>query len=155
MKNYFEALEAMHEGKVVQYVGTKNGNVYTNDGAKFCMHRGCIFEYRNGVAVPDTQGVMVYDPDFVYEITCETVDNTKWIYKARNVPSVEKFRDIVYNYAIQANLNDDAVPHNLDDYFSLGPYEAVEEFAALIITECARVVGEGSYDCEVLDHFGL
>ena len=43
MIDYSEALQEMHKGNVVKYVGTVNGNVMSDNGASFCMCRGCIF----------------------------------------------------------------------------------------------------------------
>ena len=49
MIDYHEALKEMHLGRVVKYVGTVNGNVMTDNGASFCMCRGCIFLFDEGV----------------------------------------------------------------------------------------------------------
>jgi len=78
MFDYHEAIKEMHQGKVVKYIGTVNGNVMTTKGHSFCMCRGVIFEYRDGHAAYKTEGRMVYDPDFRYELTCETVDTRYW-----------------------------------------------------------------------------
>ena len=37
MIDYYEALREMHQGNVVKYVGTVNGNVMSDNGASFCM----------------------------------------------------------------------------------------------------------------------
>jgi hypothetical protein len=42
------------------------------------MCRGVIFEYRDGNAAYKSEGRMVYDPDFRYELTGETVDPRYW-----------------------------------------------------------------------------
>ena len=78
MFDYHEAIKEMHQGKVVKYIGTVNGNVMTTKGHSFCMCRGVIFEYRDGHAAYKTEGRMVYDPDFRYELTGETVDTRYW-----------------------------------------------------------------------------
>lgn len=36
MFDFHEAIKAMHQGKVVKYVGTVNGNVWTENGGAFC-----------------------------------------------------------------------------------------------------------------------
>ena len=41
MIDYHEAVREMHKGNVVKYVGTVNGNVMSDNGASFCMCRGC------------------------------------------------------------------------------------------------------------------
>ena len=48
MIDYYEALREMHRGNVVKYVGTVNGNVMSDNGASFCMCRGCIFLFDKG-----------------------------------------------------------------------------------------------------------
>ena len=78
MIDYHEAVKEMHQGKVVRYVGTVNGDVWTTKGRSFCMCRGIIFEYRDGNAAYRSEGNMVYDPDFRYEVTGETVDPRGW-----------------------------------------------------------------------------
>ena len=80
MIDYFEALREMHQGKGVKYVGTVNGNVWSDKGGSFCMCRGCIFLFDAGEIKWNKLGYMVYDPDFRYELTGETVD-TRWWYK--------------------------------------------------------------------------
>lgn len=76
--NYFEAIESMAKGNVVQYIGTVNGNVFTERGSTFCMMRGVIFKYSEGKALYKTAGHMVYDPDFRYKETGATVDPRDW-----------------------------------------------------------------------------
>jgi len=78
MIDYFEALKEMNTGKVVKYVGTVNGNVWSDNGASFCMCRGCIFLFDAGEIKWNKLGYMVYDPDFRYELTGETVDPRAW-----------------------------------------------------------------------------
>ena len=77
MFDYHEAVREMHKGNVVKYVGTVNGNVWSNNGASFCMCRGCIFFYDKEIKW-NKLGHMVYDPDFRYELTGETVDTRAW-----------------------------------------------------------------------------
>jgi hypothetical protein len=77
MFDYHEAIRRMHEGAVVQYFGTVNGNVFKR-GAKFCMQRGVVFLYKEGAAVPATDGSMVYDPDFRFIPTYEKVEPRGW-----------------------------------------------------------------------------
>lgn len=76
--DYHESIRQMNKGSVVQYVGTVNGNVWTAKGGKFCMQRGVIFSYVNGVVIPYSYGTMVYDPDFRYKLTGETVEPRGW-----------------------------------------------------------------------------
>ncbi len=78
MIDYHEAIKQMHKGNVVKYIGTVNGNVWTDKGWSFCMCRGTIFAYRDGNAEYKSEGRMVYDPDFRYELTGETVDPRYW-----------------------------------------------------------------------------
>ena len=78
MIDYFQALKEMHQGNVVKYVGTVNGNVMSDNGASFCMCRGCIFRFDDGVIKWNKLGYMVYDPDFRYELTGQTVDTRAW-----------------------------------------------------------------------------
>jgi hypothetical protein len=78
MLNYSQALEEMHQGRVVRYIGTVNGPVWSDNGACFCMCRGCIFLFDDGVIKWNKLGYMVYDPDFRYELTGETVDPRAW-----------------------------------------------------------------------------
>ena len=77
MIDYHEAIREMHKGNVVKYVGTVNGNVMSDNGASFCMCRGCIFSYDKEPKW-NKLGYMVYDPDFRYELTGETVDPRAW-----------------------------------------------------------------------------
>lgn len=77
MMDYHEAIKQMHRGKVVRYIGTTNGPVW-NKGLSFCMQRGVIFVYTPDHIDHKTCGHMVYDPDFRYELTGETVDPRAW-----------------------------------------------------------------------------
>ena len=77
MIDYHEAILQMHQGNVVKYIGTVNGNVMTENGLSFCMCRGCIFLFDDGIRW-NKLGYMVYDPDFRYELTGETVDPRAW-----------------------------------------------------------------------------
>ena len=77
MIDYHEAVRKMHKGNVVKYVGTVNGNVMTDRGWSWCMCRGCIFPY-NGEPIWKLSGHMIYDPDFRYVLTGETVDTRAW-----------------------------------------------------------------------------
>ena len=74
MINYHESITQMYNGNVVQFIGTVNGNIFTDDGAKFCMQRGVVFDYPSLTI----QGLQVYDPDFRYKLTGETVDTSIW-----------------------------------------------------------------------------
>jgi hypothetical protein len=76
--NYHQAIELMHKGHVVKYMGTVNGNVWTEKGACFCMCRGVVFRYRDGEPEYRSDGAMVYDPDFRYKMTDQTVDPRYW-----------------------------------------------------------------------------
>jgi hypothetical protein len=76
--DYHDAVKAMHKGGVVEYIGTVNGNVPSTKRPKFCMLRGVILDYINGVPVPKSYGTMLYDSDFRYKLTNETVDTKKW-----------------------------------------------------------------------------
>lgn len=87
MLDYHDAVREMHKGNVVQYVGTVNGNVMTDKGSKFCMCRSVIFAYQDGVVQWDMLGCMLYDPDFRYELTGETVDTRAW--KTRVYPEIK------------------------------------------------------------------
>ena len=78
MIDYHQAIREMHKGNVVRYVGTVNGNVWTDQGKSWCMQRGVIFEYDSVRISYKTCGHMVYDPDFRYEPTGETVDPRSW-----------------------------------------------------------------------------
>ena len=77
MIDYHEAIKLMHTGQVVRYIGTVNGPVWKR-GAKFCMCRGVTFRYRDNLPEYKSDGAMVYDPDFRYELTGETVDPRYW-----------------------------------------------------------------------------
>lgn len=77
MFDYHEAIKAMHKGFVVKYVGTVSGNIMTSNGGSWCMCRGCIFTYDGG-PMWHMLGSMVYDPNFRYELTGETVDTRAW-----------------------------------------------------------------------------
>lgn len=77
MFDFHEAIRLMHQGKVVKFIGTVNGNVRNDNGASFCMCRGCVFLFDDGVKW-DKLGYMVYDPDFRYQLTGETVDPRAW-----------------------------------------------------------------------------
>ncbi len=78
MIDYHEAIREMYKGNVVKYVGTVNGDVMSDNGASFCMCRGCIFLFDSGVIKWNKLGYMVYDPDFRYELTGETVAPRVW-----------------------------------------------------------------------------
>jgi hypothetical protein len=79
--DYHEALKQMHEGKVVEYVGTVNGNVNGSHRTKFCMLRGCIFLFESGQGAVNTKKQMVYDPNFRYQLTGETISTNSWVYQ--------------------------------------------------------------------------
>lgn len=83
MIDYHEALREMHKGNVVKYLGTVNGHVFVDNGSSFCMCRGCVFIYDRQPQW-DKIGHMVYDPDFRYHITGETVDPRAWEYQQRD-----------------------------------------------------------------------
>jgi hypothetical protein len=87
--NWHEAIDEMHKGNVVKYIGTVNGNVWTERGTSFCMQRGCVFVYRDGKVIPKSYGHMVYDPDFRYELTGETVDPREWPNKPKKYPEIK------------------------------------------------------------------
>lgn len=76
--NYHEAIIQMHQGNVVKYIGTVNGPNWTDKGYSWCMQRGVVFQYDRGDIPHKTCGNMVYDPDFRYELTGETVDPRGW-----------------------------------------------------------------------------
>ena len=78
MLTWHEAIKEMYVGNVVRYIGTVNGNVMTTRGASFCMCRGVLFRFRDGRPEYRSDGAMVYDPDFRYELTGETVDTRAW-----------------------------------------------------------------------------
>jgi hypothetical protein len=82
--DYHDAIRAMNTGAVVQYVGTLNGPVW-NRGTKWCMQRGVVFAYDPLQINWKTCGHMVYDPDFRYEVTGETVDPRGWPKHEREV----------------------------------------------------------------------
>ena len=98
MIDYHEAIREMHQGRVVKYVGTVNGNVMTDRGASFCMCRGVLFRYRDGLPEYRSDGAMVYDPDFRYELTGETVDTRAWPVK----PHVVKPPKVLDNDTVAA-----------------------------------------------------
>lgn len=77
MIDYHEAVREMYKGNVVQYIGTINGPVWKK-GMSFCMCRAVIFQYYKGEVQWDRAGYMLYDPDFRYELTGETVDPRAW-----------------------------------------------------------------------------
>lgn len=77
MIDYHEAIKLMSTGQIVRYIGTVNGPVWRK-GASFCMCRGVTFRYRDGRPEYKSDGAMVYDPDFRYELTGETVDPRYW-----------------------------------------------------------------------------
>ncbi len=85
MIDYHEAVKQMHLGNVVKDIGTVNGNVMTDKGWSFCMCRGVIFRYRDGKPAYRSDGAMVYDPDFRYKLTGETVDTRYWPTKPKIV----------------------------------------------------------------------
>ena len=78
MFDFHEAIRRMHDGAVVQYFGTVNGDVYTLRGIVYCMQRGVVFLWRDGKAVAKSWGSMVYDPDFRYIDTYHRVDPRGW-----------------------------------------------------------------------------
>jgi hypothetical protein len=83
--NWHEAIDEMYKGNVVRYIGTVNGPVWTDKGGSFCMCRGVVFSYRAGMPAYRSDGSMVYDPDFRYELTGETVDTRYWPTKPKIV----------------------------------------------------------------------
>lgn len=85
MIDYHEAIIQMHQGNVVKYIGTINGNVMTENGLSFCMQRGVIFVYTPENIDYKTCGHMVYDPDFRYILTGETVEPRGWPNREREV----------------------------------------------------------------------
>jgi hypothetical protein len=76
MIDYHEAIRQMHKGNVVRFIGTVNGPVWQR-GISWCMCRGVVFAYR-GEPIYRSEGLMVYDPDYRYELTGETVDPRYW-----------------------------------------------------------------------------
>lgn len=87
--DFHEAIRAMHRGNVVKYIGTVNGNVWTDKGFSWCMQRGTVFVYRTGAPLPKSEGNMVYDPDFRYKLTGETVDPRGWPNKPKKYPEIK------------------------------------------------------------------
>lgn len=83
--NWHQAIDEMYKGNVVKYIGTENGSVRTDKGASFCMCRGVLFRYRDNKPEYRSDGAMVYDPDFRYELTGETVDTRYWPTKPKIV----------------------------------------------------------------------
>lgn len=77
MMDWFDAVEAMYKGNVVQYVGTTNGNVWTSTGGQFCMLRGVIFSFPNPTL--ENAGAMVFDPQFRYAMTTHKVNTQDWV----------------------------------------------------------------------------
>ena len=75
--DYHDAVREMHKGNVVKYIGTINGNVWTDRGGSFCMCRGCIFLFDGGIKW-NKLGPMIYDPGFRYELTGQAVDTRAW-----------------------------------------------------------------------------
>ena len=76
--DYHDAVKHMHKGNVVQYIGTINGNVFSIRKPKFCMLRGIILDFVDGEPVSKSYGNMIYDPDFRYKLTGESVDTKTW-----------------------------------------------------------------------------
>lgn len=97
MLTWHEAIDEMYKGNVVRYIGTLNGNVMTDRGGKFCMCRGVLFSYVAGAPVYKSDGAMVYDPDFRYELTGETVDTRYWPNKQRKVLDNETVSELGYS----------------------------------------------------------
>ena len=90
MIDYHEAVRTMHLGNVVQYIGTVNGNVFTDRGRCFAMQRGVIFLYENNQVVPRSEGNMVYDPDFRYAVLADKrVDPRGWPNKPKKYPEIK------------------------------------------------------------------
>ena len=89
MIDYHEAIREMHKGHVVQYVGTVDGNVWSDRGKCFAMQRGVIFLYENDQVVPRSEGNMVYDPDFRYKLTGQTVEPRGWPNKPKKYPEIK------------------------------------------------------------------
>ena len=89
MIDFHEAIKAMHAGHVVQYIGTVNGDVFTDKGKSYCMQRGVIFLYDNGKIPYKSAGHMVYDPDFRYLVTDQTVDPRGWPNKPKKYPETK------------------------------------------------------------------
>lgn len=78
MFDYHEAIRRMHEGVVVRYFGTVNGEVWRMDGTAFCMQRGVVFLWENERVIARSWGHMVYDPDFRYIDTFYRVAPRGW-----------------------------------------------------------------------------
>lgn len=79
MINFFEALEYMHGGGVVQYMGTVNGNCFIETGESFCMCRGVVFKYdRIKKCVDGFSMGAVYDPGFRYKKLDIKIDTRIW-----------------------------------------------------------------------------
>lgn len=97
MIDYHEAIMTMHKGHVVKYIGTVNGNVMTDKGWSWCMQRGVVFVYEDGKAIPKSNGYMVYDPDFRYELTGETVDPRGWPNKHKEIKPMTGYSRIGLN----------------------------------------------------------
>ena len=77
--DYHDAVRAMHQGNIVQYIGTVIGDLFIKNGSKFCMLRGVIFEYVDGSPVAKTHGNMLYCTGFRYKLTGETIDPRNWV----------------------------------------------------------------------------
>lgn len=88
MIDYHDAIREMARGNVVQYIGTANGDVWTDRGWSFCMQRGVVFVYKDRV-IPKSSGNMVYDPDFRYKLTGEVVDPRGWPNKPKKYPEIK------------------------------------------------------------------
>lgn len=88
MIDYHQAIKEMHKGHVVQYIGTTNGPVWRK-GKSWCMQRGVVFLYDNGKIPYKSAGHMVYDPDYRYELTGETVDPRGWPNKPKKHPEIK------------------------------------------------------------------
>ena len=89
MIDFHEAIREMHSGRVVRYIGTVNGPVWTDKGKSWCMQRGVVFIYDNGNIPYKSAGHMVYDPDFRYELTGEAVDPRGWPNKPKKHPEIK------------------------------------------------------------------
>jgi len=85
MIDWHEAIREMYKGNVVKYIGTVNGEVWTDKGWSFCMCRGVVFRYKDGGPVAYPAGAMVYDPDFRYKLTGETANTRDWPKREREV----------------------------------------------------------------------
>jgi hypothetical protein len=71
---YEQALQKMNQGYVVKYMGSIDcpSNIQT----EFAMFRGVIFKKKDGVWM--NPGCTVYDEQFRYSLTGETIDRTNW-----------------------------------------------------------------------------